>query len=110
MLGAVIVVYLRLRRFRQEVKSATQVYAKMCSMASLMRARPRPSETPLEYGRRLAAVMPLQAEAIGTIAQAYVETQFSPRKEEGVYDIGRLRLSWRKISGALLKRVLRLGR
>jgi len=110
MLAAVIVVYLRLRRFRQEVKGATQVYTKMCSMASLMRARPQPSETPLEYCRRLAAVMPLQAEAIGTIAQAYVEARFSPRKEEGVYEIGRLRLSWRKISGALLKRVLRLGR
>ncbi|MCJ7744629.1 MAG: transglutaminase domain-containing protein, partial [Dehalococcoidales bacterium] len=110
MLAAVIVVYLRLRRFRQEVKGATQVYAKMCSMASLMRARPQPSETPLEYCRRLAAVLPLQAEAIGTIAQAYVEARFSPRKEEGVYEIGRLRLSWRKISGALLKRVLRLGR
>jgi transglutaminase-like putative cysteine protease len=110
MLAAVIVVYLRLRRFRQEVKGATQVYAKMCSMASLMRARPQPSETPLEYCRRLAAVLPLQAEAIGTIAQAYVEARFSPRKEEGVYEIGRLRLSWRKIFGALLKRVLRLGR
>jgi transglutaminase-like putative cysteine protease len=110
MLGVVIVVYLRLRRFREEIKGATQVYAKMCSMASLIKAKPQPSETPLEYCRRLAAVMPLQAEAIGTIAQAYVEARFSPRKEEGVYEIGRLRLSWRKISGALLKRVLRLGR
>jgi hypothetical protein len=110
MLAAIIVVYLRLQRFRQEVTSATQVYAKMCSMASLVRAGPQPYETPLEYCHRLAAVLPLQTEAIGTIAQAYVETRFSPRKEQGVYEIGQLRLSWRKIFGALLKRVLRLGR
>ncbi len=109
MLAAVIVIYLRLQRFRQEVKSATQVYAKMCSMASLVRAGPQPYETPLEYCHRLAAVLPLQTEAIGMIVQAYAETRFSPRKELGVYEIGQLRLSWRKIFGVLLKRILRLG-
>jgi hypothetical protein len=109
MLAAVTVVYLRLQRFRQEVKSATQVYTKMCSMASLVRAGPQPYETPLEYCHRLAAVLPSQTEAIDTIAQTYAETRFSPRKELGVYEIGQLRLSWRKIFGALLKRILRLG-
>ena len=110
MLTAIIIAYLRLQRFRQEVKSAIQVYAKMCSMASLVRAGPRPYETPLEYCQRLAAVLPLQTEAIGTIAQAYAEARFSPRKEQGIYELGELRLSWRKIFRALLKRVLRLGR
>jgi transglutaminase-like putative cysteine protease len=108
-LAAVTIAYRRLQRFRQEVKNATQVYTKMCSMASLVRAGPQPYETPLEYCHRLAAVLPSQAEAIDTIVQAYAETRFSPRKELGVYEIGQLRLSWRKISGALLKRILRLG-
>jgi hypothetical protein len=110
MLVAVILVYRRLQRFRQEVKSATQVYTKMCSMASLVRAGPQPYETPLEYSHRLAAVLPSQTEAIDTIAQTYAETRFSPRKELGIYELGDLRLAWRKIFGALLKRILRLGR
>lgn len=109
MLALALVVYRWLRRLTR-AEQASDVYAKMCSLASWIKAGPNPQETPFEYGNRLALVLPVQAEAIGAITQVYAESQFSQRKEVGKLQKGRLGQSWHDVYRALLKRVLRLGR
>ena len=86
---------------------ASEVYAKMCSLASLVKLSPKPQETPLEYGAKLASTFPLQAEAIDIIVQTYLESRFSRRKEPGLLQEGRLLKSRRDVYYALLKRLLR---
>ncbi|MFC2006390.1 DUF4129 domain-containing transglutaminase family protein [Chloroflexota bacterium] len=102
-------IYRWLKRFKK-VEGAYAVYAKMCFLASLAKSGPDPQETPLEYCSRLALILPLQAEAIGNIAQAYVESRFSQRKETGWMQKGKLYQSWRDVYLTLIKRLLHLRR
>lgn len=108
-LALALVSHYWLQRLRT-VKSATEVYAKMSFLASLIQAGPNPEETPLEYCARLALMLPQRAEVIDTIAQAYVATRFSPRKELEMYQRGKLRKSWQRLYGVLLKRLLPWGK
>ncbi len=87
---------------------ASEVYGKMCFLASLVKLSPRPQQTPLEYCANLASVFPLQAEALDNIVQAYVESRFSPRKELGQLRKGRLQKSWRGVYPVLLKRLFHM--
>jgi hypothetical protein len=83
----------------------SKVYARMCLFASLVKLGPRPQQTPLEYCARLTSVFPLQAEAIGNIAQIYQERRFAQRKELGVQSKESLLQSWRKLYPVLLTRL-----
>ncbi len=102
-----LVLYRYFQRFRR-AEVASEVYYKMCRLASLINSRPNAYETPLEYCTRLAYAIPRQAEAIGNIAQAYIECQFSQRKTLEVMQKVTLRQSWHTVYRALLKRMLRL--
>ncbi|MFC1989574.1 DUF4129 domain-containing transglutaminase family protein [Chloroflexota bacterium] len=104
-----LVLYRWLQRFKR-VEAAAEVYYKMCRLALLTKSGPNAYETPLEYCTRLAYTLPLQAEAVGSIAQAYMECQFSQRKTLGVMQKTMLRKSWHAVYRALLKRMLRLKR
>ena len=96
-----------LRRLKQ-VNSPADAYRKMTRLAALGRAGPMAQETPLEYCARLALVLPLQAELVSAIAQWYVETLFSPRKELGRLQKGRLQKTWVELVPSLARRVPRL--
>ena len=87
---------------------APEVYGKMCFLASLVKLSPKPQQTPLEYCSELALVFPLQADALDNIAQAYIESRFSNRKELGQLQKGRLQKSWLRVYPVLLKRLFHL--
>lgn len=84
---------------------ASDIYRKMCFLASLVRLNPRPQQTPLEYGSRLTSIFPLQAEAFDCIVQTYIERRFSHRRELDHWQRGRLRKSWHEVYPVLLKRL-----
>jgi hypothetical protein len=94
----------------KRVDNPADVYNRMCYLASLSKYGPRPEETPLEYSRRLVLVIPSQAQAVNTIAQAYVETQFGPRRELTPLQKGRMQKSWVELCPFLVKRLLSLRR
>lgn len=86
----------------------SEIYRRMCFLASLARISPKPQQTPLEYYARLASAFPQQAEALDTITQRYVEVRYSPRKELGRWERWRLQQSWRVVRQRLIKRLLRI--
>jgi len=92
----------------KRVNSPADAYRKMTRLAALARMGPEAQETPLEYCSRLALALPLQADVIGAIAQAYVETQFSPRKELGRLQKGRLQKTWVELVPSLVRRLPRM--
>jgi len=92
----------------KRVNNPADAYRKMSHLAALGKMGPMEQETPLEYCARLVLALPLQADAIGAIAQAYVETQFSPRKELSRLHKGRLQKTWVELVPSLVKRVPRL--
>ncbi|HEY32895.1 MAG TPA: transglutaminase domain-containing protein [Dehalococcoidia bacterium] len=94
----------------KRVDNPADVYNRMCYLASLSKFGPRPEETPLEYSGRLARVIPSQAQAVNTIAQTYIETQFGRSKELTGLQKGRMQKSWVELCPFLLKRLLSLRR
>jgi len=94
----------------KRVDNPADVYNRMCYLASLSKSGPRPEETPLEYSGRLAMVIPSQARAVDTIAQAYIETHFGPRRELTPLQKGRMQRSWVELCPFLVKRLLSLRR
>jgi hypothetical protein len=90
----------------KRVDNPVDVYARMCYLASLIHYGPKSDETPLEYSTRLALALPVNAEAISAITQAYVETQFSSRKELSGLQKGRMQKSWVELCPSLVKRLL----
>ena len=94
----------------KRVDNPADVYNRMCYLASLSKSGPRPEETPLEYSGRLALVIPSQARAVDTIAQAYIETHFGPRRELTPLQKGRMQRSWVELCPFLVRRLLSLRR
>ena len=92
----------------KRINDPTDAYRKMSRLAALGKMGPVMQETPLEYCARLALALPLQAEAIGAIAQAYIETQFSSRKELSRLQKGRLQKTWVELVPSLVRRMPRL--
>ncbi len=84
---------------------ASSIYGRVCFLASLVKLGPQPQQTPFEYGARLVAVFPLQAEALDIIVRTYIENRFSPRKELGILQKGMLQKSWCQLYPTLLKRL-----
>ena len=101
--------YLRYRHFRN-AGGPVDIYAKMTSFASFIKLGPSPHETPLEYCTRLATVLPVPAEAIDNIAQAYVQNQFSQRKRLEMPPDETLSESWHSVYHSLLKHGLHFTR
>ena len=96
-----------LRRFG-EPDYASKVYGKMCFLASLARLGPGLQQTPVEYCIALTSVFPWQAEDLNNIAQAYVESRFSRRKELESMQKGRLYQSWCRVYPIILKHLFRM--
>ncbi|HEY40723.1 MAG TPA: transglutaminase domain-containing protein [Dehalococcoidia bacterium] len=90
----------------KRVDNPADVYARMCYLASLIKVGPEFDETPLEYSTRLSLAMPANAGAIDTITRAYIETQFSSRKELSGLQKGRMQKSWVELCPSLVKRLL----
>jgi transglutaminase-like putative cysteine protease len=90
----------------KRVNNPADVYARMCYLASLIKFGPQSGETPLEYSARLALALPANAEAISTITRAYIETQFSSRKELDGLQKSRIQKSWVELCPSLAKRLL----
>jgi transglutaminase-like putative cysteine protease len=92
----------------KRINNPADAYRKMSRLAALGKIGPVLHETPLEYCARLALALPLQAEAIDAIAQAYVETRFSSRKELSRLQKGRLQKTWVELVPSLVRRMPRL--
>jgi len=92
----------------KRVNSPEDAYRKMSKLAVLGKMGPLEYETPLEFCARLVLALPLQAELISAITHAYVETQFSPRKELGRLQKGRLQKTWVELVPSLAKKLPRL--
>ncbi len=82
----------------------SNVYAKMCWLASLAEIGPLAAETPLEYCERLASAYPSGAEAITDIGNLYTQASFSPRKDLSQEDGARLHKQWALLYPVLFKR------
>jgi len=92
----------------KRINSPADAYRKMSKLATLAKMGPLDYETPLEYCARLAGSLPLQAGLIESIASAYVETQFSSRKELSRLQKSRLQRIWVELVPSLTKRLPRL--
>ena len=90
----------------KRVDNPVDVYTRMCYLASLIKVGPKPDETPLEYSVRLALALPINTQAIDTITRAYVETQFSSRKDLTSLQKARMQKSWVELCPSLVKRLL----
>lgn len=102
-IAAGALVYLWWRRLsRLDVASSSYLW--MTVIGTLARLRPAPSDTPLEYAGKLAAVIPSQAGAILTIGRAYARVRFSPYKLVDTESTADLLRSWRVLRSKLLKR------
>ncbi|MFC1943612.1 DUF4129 domain-containing protein, partial [Chloroflexota bacterium] len=86
----------------------SEIYRKMCSLASLVRLSPKPQQTPLEYCARLTSVFPLQAEALDCIVQTYVERRFSRRKDLDYWQRWQLQKSWKRVYLVFIKRLFHM--
>ena len=90
----------------KRVDNPVDVYTRMCYLASLIKVGPKPDETPLEYSVRLALALPTNAQSIDNITRAYVETQFSSRKDLTGLQKARMQKSWVELCPSLVKRLL----
>ncbi len=97
-------------RVLKRVDDPAEVYQRMCRLASWGKAGPMVQETPLEYCARLALALPLQTASIDTIAEAYIETRFSTRRELGRLQKSRLQKAWVRLVPDLVKGLPRLWR
>ncbi len=87
-----------------------RIYAKLCFLASVLRMKPLPQQTPLEYRTVLVNKFPNQSVAIDDIIRGFLVERYSAQK--GI-DLGRkeeLRKSWRRVYTVLLGRILSFGR
>lgn len=94
----------------KRVSDPIEAYERMCRLASWGKAGPMAQETPLEYCARLALALPQQTASIETIGQAYIETQFSTRRQLGRLEKGRLQNAWVNLVPDLLRGLPRLWR
>jgi len=104
--GVKLFLDLWIRRLKQ-VENASEAYTRMCFLASLGQAGPMAQETPLEFGTRLALAVPAQSNNISDVVQAYMNSQYSSRKELGETEKTALQKSWVKLCPFLLKQALR---
>jgi transglutaminase-like putative cysteine protease len=91
----------------REYGTEVYIYTRMCEIAALVKLGPKPQQTPLEYCAQLASEFPQHANAINTIAQAFLERQFG-RKETITQPLQwELYKSRRSVYDALLERLPR---
>lgn len=88
---------------------ASNLYRRMCFLASLVNLKPEPHQTPLEYYTVLASEFPLKARAFDNIVQHYMLTKFSRRKGLTFFQTRSLKRSWREIYPVLIKRFFHLS-
>jgi len=86
---------------------ASEIYARMCELAALVKLGPKPQQTPLEYCTQLAAEFPQQAKAIDHIVQAYLKRRFGRGIKPGLVLEAELLKSRRSVYNALLERLPR---
>ncbi|MBI4320597.1 MAG: transglutaminase domain-containing protein [Chloroflexi bacterium] len=83
------------------------VYAKMCKLAGWLGFRRRRNDTPYEYARTLAAMLPGEQHSIQAITSAFVRRRFG-RKNLASGEEDNLHWAWRQLRAAMLR--LRVGR
>ncbi|MFH1639850.1 MAG: transglutaminase domain-containing protein [Chloroflexota bacterium] len=87
----------------------SEVYTKMCFLASCVRLRPKEQQTPLEYGAMLTEVFPPQAESIRSIIQTYQASRYGRKNNPPAEHEAQLERSWKNVYTALLRRLFRPG-
>jgi transglutaminase-like putative cysteine protease len=78
-----------------------RAFAQFVQLARLVGLRPRPVETPFEYGARVAGAIPEASGEISTITDAYVRERFARRPADG--EAGRLAQAWLSLRKTLLR-------
>lgn len=95
--------YRSFRRFR-DTSNPAKVYSRMCSLTRLVKLRPHPHQTPLEFCARLTAAFPAESQAFTDLTWAYLNSQFG-QKNPGEKGKDSLRQSWRVVYRTLLGRL-----
>ncbi|MFC2021261.1 DUF4129 domain-containing transglutaminase family protein, partial [Chloroflexota bacterium] len=93
----IIIVWSILSRRRQHsfrTDYAFNIYQRMCFLASLIKMKPEPQQTPLEYYAILASEFPLQARAFNNIVQWYMVSRYSHRKKLTYLQASSLKQNW----------------
>ncbi|MBI4284675.1 MAG: DUF58 domain-containing protein [Chloroflexi bacterium] len=100
---------IRQRTARRSRDLSCRLYGRMSFWALLAGLGPLPSQTPAEYGARLAIALPSQTEAIHMVTEAFVQTRYGRHKGQ-TFPEADLRRSWAGLFRALLKRLARFPR
>ena len=93
-------------RFLLPRSYAVGVFNFMRFLARLAGTRRRRHETPREFGRRLAARLPYQADRIARIAQAYTFVCYGRSKQLNAEQLTELRAAWKGVRFALVGLIL----
>lgn len=83
----------------------SQIYEKMCQLASLSRNGPSPSQTPYEYSDFLGKTIPENSADVARIAEAYTSMRFG-RKEKGGRDSGGIERAWHRVRTRLIRLIV----
>ena len=81
-------------------------YLKMSRLASLLGMGPDPSDTPLEFGRRLANLLPSHADEVMKVTVAYVLFAYGSERAARLSDIDDSNQGWRSLRWVLIRRFL----
>ncbi|GIW08112.1 MAG: hypothetical protein KatS3mg060_2917 [Dehalococcoidia bacterium] len=81
--------------------NANLVYAKVTRLAALAYRPQRDAETPVEYGRALAGLLPGRERTVARVMDGYTAARYS-RSGPTLSESLRLRRAWEELRGALL--------
>ncbi|MCS6801262.1 MAG: transglutaminase domain-containing protein [Chloroflexota bacterium] len=81
--------------------SANLVYAKVTRLAAIAYRPQREAETPVEYGRALASLLPGRERAVAQVMDGYTAARYS-RTGPTLAETVRLRRAWQELRSALL--------
>ncbi len=82
-------------------------FARLARLGRWLGIGPRPADTPNEYGRRVASIIPEGAGEVETIVQGYVGERFGRRASQA--EGQRLEQAWKRLRAQLSRAAARLG-
>ncbi|MBI4201429.1 MAG: transglutaminase domain-containing protein [Chloroflexi bacterium] len=94
------------RRFILSLPRPELAYQRLHRLAGILAMKPQPPQTPLEFGRGMAAVLPEAREEIALICETYSKNRYG-RTEISLRERRLLRESWNHIQKAVMRQSLR---
>jgi transglutaminase-like putative cysteine protease len=100
-----LVLWLVWRRFFATLPGPEHAFSRLQRMARLLQVRPRPGQTPLEFGSTLAAAVPQAGADIALICQTYGGALYGEAELQDS-DRGMLTAAWHRVRKAIVRQSL----